>query len=83
MAKLGSSLPGTERVFTVELDSGSDLKRVSIPNGPRRMLVEGTIGILKHVEFLEGIVLEVIGTKGVLRIDLTMGDLAKIQGQRR
>jgi len=65
------------RSFSIELDSGSDLKRVSIPNGTQRLLVEGSIGALKRVEFVENSVLEVTGSNGILRVDLAMEDLAK------
>jgi len=64
------------RVFTVELDSGSSLRRVTVPNGAGRLLLEGTIGQLKHAEFVEDEVLELTGTGGVLCVDLSREDLA-------
>jgi hypothetical protein len=67
----------TGRVFTIELNTGSDLKRVSIPNGPQRLLLEGTIGSLKHAKFVEDAVLELEGTGGTLRVDLSIGDIAR------
>jgi len=67
---------GKERVFTVELNSGSDLRKVNVPNGTQRILVEGTIGTLKHAGFVEGTVLELVGTGGILRVDLSREDLA-------
>jgi hypothetical protein len=66
---------GKGRVFTVELDSGSDLKKVSVPNGNRRILLEGTIGALRKAEFLEDSILELQGSGGVLRVDLSREDL--------
>ncbi len=80
MGKLDVRQPGTERIFTIELDSGIDLRRVSVPDETRRVLVEGTIGVLKHAEFVEDAVLEVTGTSGVLRIDLARDDLEKSKG---
>ena len=41
-----------ERVFSVELSSGNDRRRVSVPNGLRRLLIEGTIGALPLVAIL-------------------------------
>ena len=64
------------RVFTIELDSGSDLKKVTVPYGGRHILIEGTIGLLKHAELLENAILELVGTGGVLRVDFTKEDLA-------
>ncbi len=68
-----------ERVFTVELNSGADLKKVSIPNGSQRILMEGTIGSLKRVGFIEDRIFEIVGTAGVLRIDMSEEDLLKLQ----
>jgi len=66
-----------ERVFTVELHSTSDVKNVIVENAAQRVVMEGTIGALKHAEFVEDTVLELVGTRGVLRVDLTREDLAK------
>jgi len=66
---------GKGRVFTIELTSGKDLKRVTIPNGSQHLLMEGTIGALKQVEFVEDAVLELVGTGGVIRVDLSRDDL--------
>ena len=61
-----------ERAFSVELNSRADLKSVTMMNGSHdSVLVEGTIGKLVRTGFTEGIILEIIGEKGTLRIDLT------------
>ena len=61
-----------ERFFSVELKSRVNLKNVSLTNsGHENVLVEGTIGELLRAEFTEGIVLEVVGDKGTLRINIT------------
>jgi len=67
---------GQSRVFTLELNSGKGLKKVNVPDGTQRLLMEGTIGTLKRAEFVEGAILELIGTEGTLRVDLSMEDLA-------
>ena len=66
-----------ERVFTVELNSKSDVKNLIIQNGVQRTIIEGTIGALKRAGFVEGTVLELVGTRGVIRVDLSREDLAK------
>jgi len=63
------------RVFSIELGSGSALKKVSVPSGKQRILLEGTIGLLEHARFVEDAILELIGTDGVLRVDLSKEDL--------
>ena len=67
---------GQSRVFTLELNSGKGLKKVNVPDGTQRLLMEGTIGTLKRAKFVEGAILELIGTEGTLRVDLSMEDLA-------
>ena len=73
---------GQERVFTIELNSGNDLRKVNVPNGTRRVLVEGTIGSLAHAEFVEDAVLELVGSRGVLRVDLSREDVPKRTHER-
>lgn len=68
---------GEERGFVVELNSGSDLKNVNFTDWAQRILLEGTIGNLKCANFVEDGVLELAGTEGVLRIDLSKQDLTE------
>lgn len=71
-----------ERVFSVELKSKRHLKNITLANGSSdSVLIEGTIGELVQVTFAEGIILEVIGKKGVLRIDLGEGEIKKTSQQ--
>lgn len=60
-----------ERFFSIELSSKYQIKNMSITEGQKQgTLIEGTIGNLIEATFTEGIVLEVTGTKGTLRLDL-------------
>jgi hypothetical protein len=61
-------------MFIIELKSKGDVKSVSL-DGDEKVLIEGSIGSLKRAQFLEDLVLEVIGSNGVLRMDLAMKDL--------
>lgn len=68
-----------ERVFSVELNSKRNLKNVTLTNGSSdTVLVEGTIGQLLHATFKEGVILEVMGKNGVLRIDLSGDEIKKL-----
>ena len=40
-------------------------------------VIEGTIGKLEHAEFVEDMVLEVQGRKGVLRIDISENEIKR------
>ncbi len=67
-----------ERVFSVELNSKRNLKNVTLTNGScDNVLVEGTLGELVQATFKEGIILEVIGRNGTLRIDLGEDEISK------
>jgi len=66
-----------ERAFAIELNSGSDLKNVNFTNWAQRIVLEGSIGTLKHADFVEGSVLELVGTEGVLKIDFSKEDMAE------
>ena len=65
-----------ERFFSVELKSKADLKTVTLANGAQdSVLVEGTIGELVHAMFVEDVILEIVGKKGTLRINLKAKEL--------
>ena len=67
-----------DRFFSIELKSKSNLKNVALTNGSNEIvLVEGTIGQLERAEFAEGVILQIVGDKGVLRIDLSENEITK------
>jgi len=73
-----------ERFFSVELKSKVNLKNVTVRNSSQEnVLVEGTLGKLQHAEFADGVVLEVFGDKGVLRVNLTVDDIKKIEKKEK
>ena len=65
-----------ERFFSVELKSKANLKNVTFSNGNlENVLLEGTLGQLVHAGFAEGVILEIVGDKGVLRINLCQDEI--------
>jgi len=65
-----------ERFFSVELKSKASLKNVTFTNdGLENVLLEGTLGQLQRATFAEDLILEVVGNKGVLRINLSRIDI--------
>jgi len=67
-----------ECFFSIELKSKAYLKNATLTNGCRdSVLVEGTIGELTQATFAEGIILEIAGNKGTLRINLKEEELKK------
>jgi hypothetical protein len=70
--------------FSVELNSKSHVKHISVSNKSHdRVLFEGSLGELADVSMIEGAVLEVKGTNGILRIDLTQDELTGIITQSK
>jgi len=73
-----------ERGFSVELKSKRNLKNITLTNGSSdSVLVEGTIGELVQAMFKEGVILEVVGKNGVLRVDLGEDDIKKTSEQKQ
>jgi hypothetical protein len=73
---------GKERVFSVELRSKRSLKNISLADGSSdSVFVEGNIGKLVQATFKEGIILEVIGKNGTLRLDLREDEIRKSNEQ--
>ncbi len=73
-----------ERVFSVELKSKRNLKNVTLTNGSAdSVLVEGTIGELVQATFAEGVILEVVGKNGTLRVDLGEDEIKKTPEQKQ
>lgn len=71
-----------ETSFSIELKAKEYIKTINLTNGDcESVVVEGTIGQLLNAEFTEGIMLEVIGKKGTLRIDMSP-DQIKTKEQR-
>jgi len=68
-----------KRSFCVELNSRDQIKRVSLPDGSGdRLMIEGFLGELEELSLVEGIMLEMRGQYGVLKIDLSEAELRKM-----
>ena len=69
------------RVFSIELNSRKSLKNIILSNGSdERVTLEGTLGELVEARFEEGVLLQVVGSEGVLRIDLCEGEIKEVDG---
>ncbi len=64
-----------ENDFSIELNSNQALARISASNDANGVLIEGTLGNLHHASFIDGTILEVQGSKGILRLNLRREDL--------
>ena len=74
---------GLEKVekhaFSIDLISREYLKLVAIPNDTGdNVLIEGFLGELEAVDLVEGVMLEIRGTNGTLKMDLKEEELNKL-----
>ncbi len=67
-----------ERDFSIELKSNKHLTRLSTSNSDSNcgVLIEGTLGRLLHIFFVEPEILEVKGEGGVLRLNVRRSEVA-------
>ena len=73
-----------EHAFSIEMKSKKYVRHISVSNKSHdRVLFEGFLGRLEEVSIIEGLVLEVKGVNGVLRIDLSEDELRNIFSLRR
>ena len=73
-----------KQTFSAVLDSKKQVKNITLTDDiNQKVFFEADIGQLEQVKFTEGLLLEVIGTKGVLRIDLPVETLRKVVEKTR
>jgi hypothetical protein len=69
-----------ERFFCIELKSKTHLKIIAMASGSSEgVLIEGMLGELQCVRFAEGLVLELVGSYGIIRIDIGADEIKKVQ----
>jgi hypothetical protein len=67
-----------EHSFSVEMKSERCVRRMSFldkENG--KVFFEGFLGELKNVAVVEGVMLEIEGTNGILKLDITQQEMEK------
>jgi hypothetical protein len=68
-----------KHAFSVELKSKEYVKRVAIPNEVEdNVLFEGFLGKLDELAIIEGVMLQIKGANGILRIELKEEELKKL-----
>jgi hypothetical protein len=68
-----------KHAFSIELKSREYLKLVAIPNDAGdNVLIEGFLGELEAVDLVEGVMLEIQGTNGTLKMDLKEEELRRL-----
>jgi hypothetical protein len=73
-----------EHSFSIEMKSEHCVKRMSFldkENG--KVFFEGFLGELKNVAMVEGVMLEIEGRNGVLKLDITQQEMEKCLNQKK
>ena len=60
-----------EHAFSIELQSKSYLSLEQPRDVEGAVLIEGTLGGLQSLTFVEGIMVELVGSRGILRLDIS------------
>lgn len=72
-----------EHMFSIELNSKDHVKNLALSNAEGdKVLLEGFLGKLRNLSFTEGIMLEIRGTNGSLRMDFTEEELKGLLPKR-
>ncbi len=71
-----------EHMFSIELKSKECIKCIALPNGyGGNVLIEGYLGKLETFNFTDGIMLNIKGTNGNLRMDFSLKELQALISQ--
>jgi hypothetical protein len=72
-----------EHAFSIEMRSKEHLKKVSVSNKTHEgVLIEGYLGELLEINMVEGVIFEIMGINGTMRVDLDEEDLRKILAKK-
>ena len=66
------------RSFSIEIKSKNYLDKISINDANQGVLIEGEYGELCCLSLLEDKLLEIQGSNGIFRIEVTLEELTKI-----
>jgi len=73
-----------EHAFSVELKSPASIRRVYLSfSGRNQVLFEGALGELSDVRMIEDAILEISGSNGTLRLDMSPRELERVLTTRK
>jgi hypothetical protein len=71
------------QTFSAVLESKNQVKNITLSDDiHQKVFFEANLGVLEKVNFTDGLVMEIVGDKGVLRIDLPVETLLKEIGKK-
>jgi hypothetical protein len=73
-----------EHSFSIEMKSKCGVKRISyLDEGAGDVFFEGFLGPLKNLAIVEGVMLEIEGKNGVLKLDITNQEIERCLEQNK
>ncbi len=69
--------------FSIEMKSEKCVRRMSFLDETGTVFFEGFLGELKNVAMVEGVMLEIEGENGVLKLDITQQEMENALTQRK
>jgi hypothetical protein len=68
-----------DHLFSIELKSRNFIKNLALQTSEAgKVLIEGFLGKLENLSLTEGLMLEINGTNGILKMDLTETELQRL-----
>ena len=69
-----------ERSFSIELNRKQNLKNVTLTDdSTQNVLLEGSIGELRTAAFVSEDILEIVGSEGTLRVNITKQEISELK----
>jgi len=79
MTRNASKKNATSHLFSIELVSRDHVKCLIIPiENDAKVLFEGFLGDIEEIGIIEGLMLEINGTNGTLKMDLSAEEVSKL-----
>lgn len=72
-----------DRSFSIELRNKKNLRTITIENGRGKVIIEGKMGKTLEINHVEGVMLEICCSDGVLRVDLSEEEFESIIKKRK
>ncbi len=79
MSRKDNKTSSSSHMFSIELVSRDCVKCLVIPNeNDDKVLIEGFLGDIESLGIIEGVMLEINGTNGTLKMDLSEEEISKL-----
>ncbi len=66
-----------EHAFSIEINQKNAVRKMCFKDQDGQVFFEGFLGKLKDISLVEGVMLEIQGTNGLLKLDITQQEIEK------